>query len=64
MPEDSRRETSPADAEHYPPYVATEEERRRWNLALGVARLLFDTAPDVWQATRAIYRSPIETGSD
>ena len=51
------------DARPYPPYVITEAERKRWDLAEGIARLIFDDAGEaqVWQATRSVYRSDIPT---
>jgi hypothetical protein len=51
-----------AQDKQYPPYVRTDEQRRRWELAAGIARLLFDVEADVWVATRTIYRSPLPTG--
>ena len=52
------------DRVQYPPYVVSPEERRRWWLAEWIAAELYgDLDPAlVWQATRAIYRSEIETG--
>lgn len=46
---------------HYPPYVTTEAERERWDLAVGIAVELFGgVGPDhVWMATRSIYRGSI-----
>lgn len=35
---------SDGGTERYPPYVETDEQRRRWDLAQGLARLLFDAA--------------------
>ncbi len=47
----------------YPPYVVSEEERQRWDLAHGIATELFgDVGPDhVWMAARSIYQGPIPT---
>lgn len=51
------------DDPRYPPYISTEDERKRWDLAEGIARLIFDDAGEtqVWQATRSIFRSDIPT---
>ena len=51
------------DERQYPPYVVTEDQCKRWDLAEGIARLIFDDAGEaqVWQATRSIYYGPIET---
>jgi hypothetical protein len=47
----------------YPPYIVTEEERHRWDLAEGIARQLFGDLDEasVWMATRSIYKSGIPT---
>jgi hypothetical protein len=47
----------------FPPEVRTEEERRRFRLAWGVAEQIFgeDGQPAVWQAARSIYRSDMPT---
>ena len=52
------------DWARYPPYVVSAQERRRWWLSEWIATELYgDLDPAlVWQATRAIYRSEIETG--
>jgi hypothetical protein len=49
--------------ERYPPWVVSDEERERWDLAEGIARRLFgDVGPDhVWMAARSIYQGPIPT---
>lgn len=49
--------------EHYPPYIATGEQRRRWDLSAAIARELFGDVDEanVWQATRAIYKAPWPT---
>jgi hypothetical protein len=59
-------ETSQAEPERYPPFVASEEERRRWDVAAAIARLLFGDVDEasVWYATRAYYRAPWPTGGD
>lgn len=51
------------DEVRYPPYVVSEEERRRWELSQGIAVELFGDAggAHVWQATRAIYYGDIPT---
>lgn len=56
---------SDTGATSYPPYVKTDEERRRFDLARERAAELFDAPPDseqVWMAARALYRSDIPTG--
>lgn len=47
----------------YPPYVVTEDQRKRWDLAEGIARQIFGDAGEaqVWQATRSIYHGPFPT---
>ena len=63
---DHRDADARSEDPRYPPYVRTAEERRRWDLAAAVAEEVFGN-PDgggpgsVWQATRAIYSSPIPT---
>ena len=51
------------EAERYPPWVVSAEERERWDLAEGIALQMFgDAGPDhVWMATRSIYQGPIPT---
>lgn len=41
----------------FPPWVRTDAERRRFRLALGIARELMgeEDGPTVWQMTRCIY---------
>ena len=50
-------------AEHYPPYVQTEDERRRWDASLAIARQLFadDGEEAVWFSARSIYKGDIPT---
>lgn len=50
-------------AEHYPPYITNDEERRRWDVALAIARQLFGDVDEasVWMATRSIYKGDIPT---
>jgi hypothetical protein len=50
----------------YPPYVISEEERRRWDwstlLALGMSRVYSNDHPDntfIWFSTRSIYENPV-----
>lgn len=45
--------------EELPPYVQTDADRERWDLARGIAIELFgaDDAANVWQATRSIYQN-------
>jgi len=47
----------------YPPYVQTDDQRRRWELSAGIAEKLFgeDGVAQVWSATRAIYAGPLPT---
>lgn len=44
----------------YPPYVATPEDRQRWDYAKGIAESIFGDlgSAAVWGATRAIYADP------
>ena len=50
------------EPEQYPPFVATEDERKRFRLALGIARQQFgkDEAA-VWMAARSLYHSDLPT---
>lgn len=50
-------------ADSYPPYVRSEEQRRRWALSEAIARELFAGAGEaaVWMAARSIYMSPLKT---
>ncbi len=59
------RAREPEPVSIYPPYVVTSEERRRWDLAAGIARQLFGDVDEasVWMATRAIFRGGIPTDS-
>lgn len=47
----------------YPPYVVTSEDQRRWDLAQGIARSIFeeDGPAAIWLATRSIYKSGLPT---
>lgn len=50
--------------DRYPPYVTTEEHRRRWDLSVAAAcqaLQLPEHTGEVWQATRALYWSDIPT---
>ncbi len=60
----ARRGREPEAQANYPVYVVTSEERRRWDLAAGIARQLFGDVDEanVWVATRTIYRSETPTG--
>lgn len=57
-------------AEKYPPYVVTDDERRRWDVCLELAESVFGDLPEaeratqVWAATRAYYTSPVPTGDE
>jgi hypothetical protein len=56
----------------YPPYVTSEEERRRWRLSTGAALACYGYQPGedldgrdralIWTAQRSIYRSEFPTG--
>lgn len=54
----------------YPPYVVTDEERRRWDVCLEVAEEFFkdvdpgERAAQVWSATRVLYKSDAQTGDE
>ncbi len=52
-------------AEHYPPYVVTPEERRRWDVCEALAEAVFESsegsAPTRWQMVRSLYASEIPT---
>jgi hypothetical protein len=63
MSDGDRIDSAAADRSIYPPYIQTDEERRRWNLAEAIARELFGDldAASVWMATRAIFRCEIPT---
>lgn len=61
---DADRQRPERDDELYPPYVVTAVERRRWRLASGIARAMFDDEPNRWSATRSIYRSDVPTGPE
>ena len=62
--EDAGREQD-AEMWGYPPFVVTDDEKRRWDLAAGIAEEIFEAPDDpaaAWMATRALYRSSIPTG--
>ena len=67
MAERSAEPEAPEPSLQYPPYVTSETDRLRWDLARSIAEALFadeagtDPAAILF-ATRSIYRSPIETG--
>ncbi len=63
MAGDPQRREAPR-AQTYPQYVITAEERRRWDLAEGIAREMFGDVDEasVWLAARSIYKMPVETG--
>lgn len=55
--------------EALPPYVQSDEQKRRWALAEGIVTKYFDDLPEpsrteqIWQGTRALYHDPtIPTG--
>jgi hypothetical protein len=64
MADDHRDDQQPPHALVYPPWVLSDEERRRWDLAAAIAAHLHaeDGAAQIWYATRAIYQGSIETG--
>lgn len=47
----------------YPPYVVTDEQKRRWAMAAEMAQGMFGDVDgaNVWSATRAIYNGPWPT---
>lgn len=49
--------------QEYPPFVATAEERERWDAAKAIAEEVFGDLGTamVWGATRALYDSEIPT---
>jgi hypothetical protein len=53
------------DEYRYPPYVRTEAERHRWDMAgrwaVWVSEEIGGDATTVWLATRSLYRSDIPT---
>lgn len=54
--------------DEYPPYVVSDEDKRRWDLCVEAAEGLYADLPEserraqVWSATRAFYTSDIPTG--
>ena len=58
-----RQSSSGADSKRYPPYVITTEQRRRWDLAEGIARGIFGDVHEasVWMAARSIYAGKTPT---
>lgn len=53
----------PPEAERYPPYVVTAEEKRRWDLCVAIAQELFEgsegAAAVLWQTTRVLYHGQL-----
>jgi hypothetical protein len=55
---------------NYPPYVNTDEERRRWDTCAEVAEAVFGDLPpaslaeQVWSATRSLYFSALPIGDE
>lgn len=48
----------------YPPYVISDEDKRRWELSVGVAAQALGEPKDseaVWSAARVMYHSDIPT---
>jgi hypothetical protein len=46
----------------YPPYIADDASRRRWDLCIVMVMRTFEEpehSPTVWQATRALYFSDL-----
>ena len=64
-PEGRSREDEQDPEHEYPPYVRTEAERHRWDMAsrmaAWVAGEIGGDAATVWLATRSLYRSDIPT---
>ena len=60
-----RRRSEQLPEDRYPPYVKTEAERHRWDIAsrmaARVAEEIGGDATTVWLATRSLYRSDIPT---
>ncbi len=54
---------TPPEAEHYPPYLASAEQRRRWDLCVAIAQELFEgsegAAAVLWQTTRVLYHGQL-----
>jgi hypothetical protein len=49
----------------YPPYIRTDAQRQRWDLAEALAVLIFEDPPcsgSSWLATRVIYDMDLPTG--
>jgi hypothetical protein len=49
------------DEARYPPFITTQDERRRWRLCAGIAESIFDDGSNIWAATRSLYRSDLPT---
>lgn len=52
---------APPKQENYPPYVTTDEERKRWDYCVAIAENMFegDDPANAWMAARSIYNSDI-----
>ena len=63
MKREHREPVDARQADSYPPYVTNAEERHRWDLAQGIADLIFgdDGAAASWSATRSLYSGEIPT---
>jgi hypothetical protein len=52
-------------AEHYPPWVASAEERHRWDLCAAISEAMYadieGSAAVIWQMTRSLYSGEIPT---
>ena len=61
-PAQADREPRERDPREYPPYVGTDEQRKRWDFAAGIAEETFPDLPDqAWQMTRSLYGSDLPT---
>lgn len=60
----SEREDESGPAAPDPPFVATAEDKRRWDLCRAIAEAIFEEdSASVWMAARALFRGEIETGN-
>lgn len=54
----------------FPPYVVTDENKRRWDVCLELAEAMFEDldpgerAAQVWSAARVYYHSDMATGDE
>lgn len=53
---------TPPRQEHYPPFVQSDEEKRRWDAAVAAAEAMWPgEAEQAWSAARVLYRSDFPT---